>query len=60
MGVGGNGGNDDADDAKEKNVAWSFVFFSLETETKEPWPPLLSLGNVMLDPNPHQLYCTNK
>ena len=46
VGVGGNGGKDDADDA-------TFVSFSLETETKEPWPPLLSLGNVMLDPNPH-------
>ena len=59
MGGGGSGGNDDADDTKEKNAARSFVFFSFETETKEPWPPLLSLGNVMLDPNPHQLYCTN-
>ena len=60
VGVGGNEGNDDADDAKEKNAARSFVSFSLEKETKEPWPPLLFLGNVMLDPNPHQLYLLYK
>ena len=60
MGVGGNKGNNDADNAKEKNAARSFLSFFFEKETKEPWPPLLSLGNVMLDPNPHQLYCTNK
>ena len=59
VGVGGNEENDDADNAKEKNAARSFVSFSLETKTKEPWPPLISLGNVMLDPNPHQLYCAN-
>ena len=60
VGVEGNKGNDDADDAKEKNAVRYLVSFSLEKETKEPWPPLLSLGNIMLDPNPHQLYCTNK
>ena len=52
-GVGGNKGNGDADDAKEKNAARSFVFFSTEKETKELWPPpLLSLGDVMMDPDP--------
>ena len=59
MGVGGNKEDDDADDAKEKNAARSFVSFSLEKEMREPWPPLLSLGNIMLDPNPHQLNCTD-
>ena len=52
-GVGGNEGNGDADDAKEKNDAPSFVSFSSEKGTKEPWPPpLLSLGDVMMDPDP--------
>ena len=50
-GVGGNEGNGDADDAKEKNDAPSFVSFSSEKETKEPWPPpLLFLGDSMMDP----------
>ena len=30
-----------ADDTSEKDAAWSFVSFSLEKETKEPWPPPL-------------------
>ena len=52
-GVEGNEGNGDADDAKEKNDAPSFVSFSSEKGTKEPWPPpLLSLGDVMMDPDP--------
>ena len=53
VGVGGNEGIGDADDANEKDAALSFVFvsFSSEKETKEPWPPhLLSLGDVMMDP----------
>ena len=42
--VGENVGNDDANDAKEEDVAQSFVSFSSEKETKELWrPPLLSL-----------------
>ena len=41
---------------KEKNAVWSFVSFSSEKETKEPWPPLpLYLGDVMMDPDP-ELY----
>ena len=40
-GVGGNEGIGNADDASEKDAAWSFVSFSLEKETKEPWPPPL-------------------
>ena len=59
-GVRGNKGNGDLDDAKEKNAA-SFVSFSSEEKTKEPWPPpFLSLGEVMLDPDPDQLYNTDK
>ena len=38
-GVGGNEGIGDADDANEKDAASSFVSFSSEKETKEPWPP---------------------
>ena len=38
MGVGGNKGNNDADNAKEKNAARSFLSFFFEKETKEPWP----------------------
>ena len=50
-GVGGSEGNGDADDAKEKNDAPSFVSFSSEKETKEPWPPhFLFLGDAMMDP----------
>ena len=50
-GVEGNEGNGDVDEAKEKNAAWSFVSFSSEKETKEPWPPpLLFLGDAMMDP----------
>ena len=40
-GVGGIKGIGDADNANEKDAAWSFVSFSLEKETKEPWPPPL-------------------
>ena len=51
--VGGNKGNGDEDDVKENIVARSFVSFSSEKETKEPWhPTLLSLGDVMMDPDP--------
>ena len=40
-------------DAKEKDAAQSFVAFSSEKETKEPWsPPLLSLGDVLMDLDP--------
>ena len=46
-GEGGGGGNEgigNTDDASEKDAAWSFVSFSSEKETKEPWPaPLLNL-----------------
>ena len=43
-GVEGNEGIGNADDASEKDAAWSFVFFSMEKETKESWsPPLLYL-----------------
>ena len=53
-------GNGNADDTKEKNVT-SFVSSSSEEETKERWPPpLLSLGDDMLDPDPDQLYNKNK
>ena len=38
-GVGGNEGIGNADDTSEKDVARSIVSFSLEKETKEPWPP---------------------
>ena len=51
-GVGGNEGNGDVSDTKEKDVAWFFVSFSSEKETKEPWSPSpLSLGDAMIDPN---------
>ena len=41
------------DDSEETNAARSFVSFSSEKETKEPWPPpLLSLGDDMLNPDP--------
>ena len=51
--AGGNEGIGDANDANEKDTAWSFVSFSLEKKTKEPWPPpFLSLGDVTMD-------CTN-
>ena len=50
--VGGNDGIGIADDASKKDAAWSFVSFSLEKETKEPWPPpLFSLGGGMMDPD---------
>ena len=53
---GGDKGNDNADGAKERNAARSFVTFSSEKEAEEPWPPpLLSLGDVMMDPDPEQL-----
>ena len=52
----GNEGNGDADDAKKRNAARSIVSFSSEKEAEEPWPPpLLSLGDVMMDPDPEQL-----
>ena len=51
--VGGNEGNDNADNAREKDAARSFVSFSSEKELKEPWPPpLLPLGDAMMDPDP--------
>ena len=63
-GEGGGGGNEgigNTDDASEKDAAWSFVSFSLEKETKEPWPPpLLYLSEVMLDLNPYQRVQTTK
>ena len=53
---GGDKGNGNADDAKERNAARSFVSFFSEKEAEEPWPPpLLSLGDVMMDPDPEQL-----
>ena len=59
-GVRWNKANGDANGAKETNAA-SFVSSSSEEETEEPWPPpLLSLGDVMLDPDPDQLHSTNK
>ena len=53
-GVRGNKENREADNGMEKDAARSFVSFSSEKETKEPWhpPPLLSLGDVMVDPDP--------
>ena len=52
-GVGGSNGNDDADYAKEKDAAWSFVSFPSEKKTKKPWPPpYLTLVDVMMDPDP--------
>ena len=54
-------GNDDVDDADETNAARSFVSFSSEKETKEPWPPpLLYLSEVMLDLNPCQFVQTTQ
>ena len=54
------GVNDNTNDVKEKNAV-TFVSSSSEEETKEHWPPsLLSLGDVMLDPDPDHLYNTNK
>ena len=51
-GVGGNKGNGNTDDAKEKDAARSFISFSSEKETEEPWPPpLLSLRDIMMDPD---------
>ena len=38
-GVGRNKRLSDADNANEKDAAWSFVSFSSEKETEEPWPP---------------------
>ena len=40
-GVRGNEGISNADNASEKDAAWSFVSFFVEKETTEPWPPLL-------------------
>ena len=42
--------NGDADDAKEKDAARSFVSFFSEKETKDPWPP--PLLSVVMDPDP--------
>ena len=39
VGVGGNEGISDAVDANEKDAVCSFVSFSSEKKTKEPWPP---------------------
>ena len=41
-GVGGNERISDADDANEKDAMWSFISFSSEKETKEPWSPASS------------------
>ena len=57
----GGEGNGSKDDAEKRNAARSCASFSLEDETKEPWPPpLLSLGYAMLDLDPDQLHSTNK
>ena len=46
--MGADEGKDSEDDAEERNAERSFVFFSSEEETKEPWLPLLlSLGDIM-------------
>ena len=57
-GVGGNEGIGDADDANEKDTMWSFVSFSSEKETKEPWPP--PLLQMMLNLDPYQFVQTTK
>ena len=45
---------------EERRALLRLLFFE-GGETKEPWPPpLLSLGDVMLDPDPGQLYSANK
>ena len=47
---GGNKGNNDGNDAKERKAVRSIVSCSLEKEVDEPWPRhLLSLGNFMID-----------
>ena len=54
-GVRGNKENREADNGMEKDAARSFVSFSSEKETKEPWPPpplSLGLGDVMMNPDP--------
>ena len=62
-GVGGHEGNSGVGDAKKKDAVWSFVSFSSKEETKEPWPPppYVSLGGVMMDPDPEYIVsiCTN-
>ena len=53
----GGKGNGDENDTEERNTARSFGSFSSQEETKKPWPPLLLfLGDVMMDPDPDQLY----
>ena len=44
-GVRGNKGINNANNASEKDAAWSFASFSLEKKTKEPWPPPLVYQN---------------
>ena len=45
---------------EEPRALLRLLFFEGE-ETKEPWPPsLLSLGDVLLNPDPDQLHCKNK
>ena len=46
------------DDANEKDTVWSFVSFSSEKETEEPWPP--PLPQMMLYLDPHQFVQTTK
>ena len=47
--------NNSEDNAEETKAAHSFVSFSFEKETKEPChPPLLSLGDDMMDPDPEE------
>ena len=49
---GGDEGNGGEDDAEETKAARSFVSFSSVKEMTEPWyPPLLSLGDDMMDPD---------
>ena len=44
--------NNDGDDEEETSAARSFISFPLEKETEEPChPPLLSLGDDMMDPD---------
>ena len=48
----GDEGNGDENDAEKMKAARSFVSFSSVKETTEPWhPPLLSLGDDMMDPD---------
>ena len=56
--AGGNEGIVDMDGENEKDTVWSFVSFSSEKETKEPWPP--PLLQMMLDLDPYQFAQTTK